>query len=287
MVSPIIGRSPVRSLLVLCRGIEPRDVKTEAPVLGLVRDSHPTAAELRGGAVVGHGATDHFVWLSPEGVRTESYGARGGASTNGGLTNGGLKPARPPASSRRAGARRPAGATSRSRGPCAARSSSWRPSSTMRPRSSTWMRSACITVDRRWAISTVITAVVAGRRRGWCGVISSSVSESSDEVASSKTSRCGRRRSARAIDRRCFSPPGDLHAALADDGVEALVGAGQQAVAGRALAAPRGTRRRSRPGRTNSRFSRIEPENSCVSWVTKPICSRSGSRSTRSWGWPL
>ena len=38
-------------------------------------------------------------------------------------------------------------------------------------------------------------------------LISSSVSESSDEVASSNTSRCGRRRSARAIDRRCFSPP--------------------------------------------------------------------------------
>ena len=38
-------------------------------------------------------------------------------------------------------------------------------------------------------------------------LISSSVSESSADVASSNTSRCGWRSSARAIERRCFSPP--------------------------------------------------------------------------------
>ena len=32
-------------------------------------------------------------------------------------------------------------------------------------------------------------------------------------------------------------------------------------------------------GRTNSRFSRIVPENSCVSCVTKPICARNSSAS--------
>ena len=38
-------------------------------------------------------------------------------------------------------------------------------------------------------------------------LISSSVKESSDEVASSNTRRLGRRNSARAMERRCFSPP--------------------------------------------------------------------------------
>ncbi len=92
------------------------------------------------------------------------------------------------------------------------------------------MRSAWSTVESRWAIRMVITWLEATSRM--VSVISSSVSESSDEVASSKTSRCGRRSRARAMDRRCFSPPETLTPALADHRVEAAVGARQQAVAG-------------------------------------------------------
>ena len=40
-------------------------------------------------------------------------------------------------------------------------------------------------------------------------------------------------------------------------------------------------------GRTNSRFSRIDPENSCASWVTKPMRSRRRSMSTSSSAMPL
>ena len=60
----------------------------------------------------------------------------------------------------------------------------------------------------------------------------SSVSESSDEVASSKTSRCGRRSSARAIDSRCFSPPDTLTPPSPMTRVEPAVRAREQAVAG-------------------------------------------------------
>ena len=42
------------------------------------------------------------------------------------------------------------------------------------------------------------------------GLISSSVSESSEDVASSNTSNCGFRSNARAIESRCFSPPDTL-----------------------------------------------------------------------------
>ena len=146
------------------------------------------------------------------------------------------------------------------------------------------MRSACSTVDRRCAISTVITwRPRATSRIVW--LISSSVSESSDEVASSKTSSCGRRSSARAIESRCFSPPETLtppSPITVSSPRSARASSGSQA-------ARWSTSRHSASvasGRTNSRFSRIEPENSCVSWVTKPIRSRSSSRSTRSCGVP-
>ena len=68
------------------------------------------------------------------------------------------------------------------------------------------MRSACITVERRWAIRIVITSRLLATSR-IVRLISSSVRESSEEVASSKTSRCGRRSRARAMESRCFSPP--------------------------------------------------------------------------------
>ena len=41
-------------------------------------------------------------------------------------------------------------------------------------------------------------------------LISSSVSESREEVASSKTNRSGRLSKARAMESRCFSPPDTL-----------------------------------------------------------------------------
>ena len=93
----------------------------------------------------------------------------------------------------------------------------------------------------------------------------------------------------RARDREALLlAAGDLHAAFADHRVESLVGAVRAELSARGLAAARrGTRRRSRPGRTNSRFSRIEPEKSCASCVTRPMRSRNRSRSTRSLSTPL
>ena len=40
-------------------------------------------------------------------------------------------------------------------------------------------------------------------------------------------------------------------------------------------------------GRTKTRFSRMVPEKSCVSWVTNPIRSRSASMSTSRLSTPL
>src|SRR6266436_5069630 len=68
------------------------------------------------------------------------------------------------------------------------------------------MQSACRMVESRWAINIVIASRLTATSR-MVSLISSSVKESSDEVASSNTSNCGRRRRARAIESRCFSPP--------------------------------------------------------------------------------
>ena len=103
-------------------------------------------------------------------------------------------------------------------------------------------------------------------------LISSSVSESSAEVASSKTSSRGRRSSARAIDDRCFSPP-ETFTPPSPISVSRPRSARARRLRPAPSRAPPGTRRRWRPGCTNCRFSRIEPENSWVSWVTKPMRS--------------
>jgi len=97
-------------------------------------------------------------------------------------------------------------------------------------------------------------------------LISSSVQESSDEVASSNTSNCGRRRRARAIESRCFSPPETFTPPCQSSSRARgwLSGADLRQQPGVRLPAffVRGLRR------TNCRFSRIDPENSCVSCVT-------------------
>src|SRR6266705_5460600 len=68
------------------------------------------------------------------------------------------------------------------------------------------MQSACRMVESRWAINIMIASRLTATSR-MVSLISSSVKESIDEVASSNTSHCGRRRRARAIESRCFSPP--------------------------------------------------------------------------------
>ena len=80
---------------------------------------------------------------------------------------------------------------------------------------------------------------------------------------------------------------GDLHPALADDRVEALVGPGEQAVARGLPSAPPGTRRRWRRAARRAGSRGSIPEKSCVSWVTKPMRSRRPSRSTRRAGMPV
>src|SRR5439155_1572104 len=109
-------------------------------------------------------------------------------------------------------------------------------------------------------------------------LIASSVSESSDDVASSNTSRCGLRSRARAIESLCFSPPETLMPPSPITVSSPLSARARRACAAAFLR----TSRHSASvacGFTNFRFSRMVPEKSCVSCVTSPIRSRRRSRS--------
>ena len=59
-------------------------------------------------------------------------------------------------------------------------------------------------------------------------VISSSVSESRDDVASSKTRSLGSAQESAGDGESLFLASGDFDSALADEGVEAVAGAGEQ-----------------------------------------------------------
>ena len=123
---------------------------------------------------------------------------------------------------------------------------------------------------------------VASWRRpsGSSRVMPSSVSESSDEVASSKTSSSGRRSNARAIDSRCFSPPETLTPPSPMTVSSPLSRARQQAVARRLVQHLEAVGVRWRRDSRTAGFRGSFPENSCVSCVTNPMRSRSRSRST-------
>ena len=100
-------------------------------------------------------------------------------------------------------------------------------------------------------------------------VISSSVMESKEEVASSKIKTDGLRKSARAIESLCFSPPETFtppspmtvsipFSARPSNELAALFCRASRHSASVAF------------GFTKSKFSLIEPAKSCVSWVTNP-----------------
>ena len=132
-------------------------------------------------------------------------------------------------------------------------------------------------VESLWAISKVICSFLAEISR-MVAVISSSVIESSADVASSNNKSLGLRNKARAMDILCFSPPDNfsppspitelmpLSVRLSRDSQEALSRADciSSSVAS---------------GLTNSRFSLMVPEKSCVSCVTNPICFLRSSKS--------
>ena len=82
--------------------------------------------------------------------------------------------------------------------------SSWSPSSTTRPWSSTAICSASRIVDRRCAMVIVVRPAMSRSRAAWS---SRSVSLSRALVASSSTRTRGLRSRVRAMARRCFSPP--------------------------------------------------------------------------------
>mmetsp|Transcript_24438 Transcript_24438/g.78839 ORF Transcript_24438/g.78839 Transcript_24438/m.78839 type:complete len:142 (-) Transcript_24438:1803-2228(-) len=88
--------------------------------------------------------------------------------------------------------------------PARAMSSSCVPCSTILPLETTQMESAARMVDRRWATTTVVRWVMS-RSIAFCTTCSDS--ESSAEVASSRSSTFGSTRSARAMAMRCFCPP--------------------------------------------------------------------------------
>ena len=99
---------------------------------------------------------------------------------------------------------RPAPPSAGDRGRRARISSAWRPLSTTRPWSSTRMRSAPITLDRRCARISVVRPCASRSSACW---ITASFSASTEDSASSRT-RIGESRSnARAIARRWRWPP--------------------------------------------------------------------------------
>ena len=156
----------------------------------------------------------------------------------------------------------------------AAISSSWVPCSTIRPSSSTTMRSASRIVDRRWAITSAVrpaSAVVERRLDGGLVLVV--------EVAGGLVED---------HDRRVLQQqPGDGQAlllaaaqpvaTLADHGVVAV---GQLARRCRG-SAPRGTRRRTRHrwrrAWRSAGWRRSMSWNRCGSWTTTPIAARSDS----------
>src|SRR5690606_1144529 len=105
-----------------------------------------------------------------------------------------------PTSERAPGCTRQRPAYTRSRG----RRSSWLPCSPARPRSSTRIRSACRTGERRCAMAIVVRLRAICSRERW---IAASVSLSTAEVASSRTRIGESFRMARASAIRCRCPP--------------------------------------------------------------------------------
>ena len=83
-------------------------------------------------------------------------------------------------------------------------SSSWVPSAATRPPSTSTMRWASCSVERRWATTIVVRPAMTSRSVAW---ICSSVRVSTDEVASSRISTVGSVTSARAIATRWRCPP--------------------------------------------------------------------------------
>ena len=88
------------------------------------------------------------------------------------------------------------------------------------------------------------------------------------------------------MDRRCFSPP-DTFTPPSPMTVSSPLSARASRLSQDALCSTSRHSASVASGLTKSRFSRMVPAKSCVSWVTNPMRSRSWSRSTVSEGWPL
>ncbi|MNV70737.1 hypothetical protein D3C71_1637170 [compost metagenome] len=149
----------------------------------------------------------------------------------------------------------------------------------MQPFSSTKMVWACKMVESRWAMRMVMRVLSVDRRRT-VSVICSSVSESSADVASSKISSGGCRTSARAIDRRCFSPP-DRRTPISPMGVSSPSGALSSKCEQAACCMAAMISASVASGFTTRMFSRTVPAKRCVSCVRKPIWRRTSLK--RSW----
>ena len=131
-------------------------------------------------------------------------------------------------------------------------------------------------VLRRWAIKIVICSLALDIDL-MVLVISSSVKESSAEVASSNINKLGLRSNALAMEMRCFSPPDNLSPPS-----PIIVSRPLSALATRLVQlAFSSTSARSASvatGFTNNRFSLIVPLKRLVSCVTKPIWLRRSSK---------
>ena len=131
-------------------------------------------------------------------------------------------------------------------------------------------------VDRRCAINMVICCLSRETAR-MVWVISSSVNESRAEVASSNSSKRGLLSKALAMESRCFSPPDSLRPPspiMVSSPLSARCNKEWQA-AFSSTACNSGS---VACGHTKSKFSRMVPEKSWVSWVTNPIWLRRSSK---------
>src|SRR6266704_2151540 len=148
---------------------------------------------------------------------------------------------------------------------------SWSPSSTTRPSSSTQIRSASFTVVKRCATRMVVRS--RKKPRSWSRMVRS-VSASTLESASSRTSTRGAAASTRASATRCFCPPESV-TPRSPTIVSRPWGNSVRSRASAAMRTAQSTCPSPSPSSARPTFSRVVREKRKGSWGTSPTWRRS------------
>mmetsp|Transcript_40692 Transcript_40692/g.92288 ORF Transcript_40692/g.92288 Transcript_40692/m.92288 type:complete len:142 (+) Transcript_40692:485-910(+) len=127
------------------------------------------------------------------------------------------------------------------------------------------------TVERRWAMTTVLRPAIRASR---AACTAASFVESSAEVASSSSSSLGSFASARAIATRCFCPP-LTRTPFSPGRLSYPSGSSSMKACAFTLRAACTTSPREVSGRPYAMFSAIDRSKSTGSCSTSPICRRS------------